>query len=64
MSATWTPPGGPSRRRPRRGLAGGYRLDMAAEDLRGACRALGEITGESVDADLLTRLFATFCVGK
>ena len=48
----------------REGLADGYRLDMAAEDLRGACRALGEITGESVDADLLTRLFATFCVGK
>ena len=48
----------------RRALAEGARLDMVAEDLRQACRLLGEITGESVTADVLRRLFSAFCLGK
>jgi len=46
------------------GLARGLPLDMIAEDLRQACRALGQITGESTDADLLAQIFSSFCVGK
>jgi tRNA modification GTPase len=38
--------------------------ELAAEDLRGAQSALGELTG-AVDADaLLGRIFAGFCIGK
>jgi tRNA modification GTPase len=51
----------------RSALAGwqqGLGLDAVAEDIRVACRALGEITGETVEGDLLERIFATFCVGK
>lgn len=38
--------------------------DLAAEELRQAQRALGEITGEVSSEDLLGRIFASFCVGK
>ena len=42
--------------------AGG--LELAAEDLRRAHDALGEIAGK-VDADrLLGHIFASFCIGK
>jgi tRNA modification GTPase len=38
--------------------------ELAAEELRAAQDALGEITGR-LDADaLLGRIFATFCIGK
>ncbi|KFL36143.1 tRNA uridine-5-carboxymethylaminomethyl(34) synthesis GTPase MnmE [Arenimonas donghaensis] len=38
--------------------------ELAAEELRGAQAALGEITGQ-VDADaLLGRIFSSFCIGK
>ncbi|HEY7672371.1 MAG TPA: tRNA uridine-5-carboxymethylaminomethyl(34) synthesis GTPase MnmE [Gammaproteobacteria bacterium] len=40
------------------------RLEVAAEELRGAQAALGEITGEVTSDDLLGRIFATFCIGK
>ena len=33
-------------------------------DLRSALIALGEITGKSVDADVVDRIFSRFCVGK
>lgn len=46
------------------GIHRGLGLDAVAEDLRHACSALGEITGETVEGDLLARIFATFCVGK
>jgi tRNA modification GTPase len=40
------------------------RTELAAEDVRLALRALGEVTGR-VDVDeVLDRLFATFCIGK
>jgi len=39
-------------------------LDLLAEELRLAQRALGEITGELLPDDLLGAIFASFCIGK
>jgi tRNA modification GTPase len=39
-------------------------LELAAEELRGAQTALGELTGELTSDDLLGEIFATFCIGK
>ena len=39
-------------------------LDLLAEELRLAHRALGEITGEFSSEDLLGEIFAGFCIGK
>ena len=39
-------------------------LDCVATDIRGALHALGEITGTDVDAAVIDRIFARFCVGK
>lgn len=39
-------------------------FDMIAIDVREALDALGEITGEVTTADVLTRMFSSFCVGK
>ncbi len=38
--------------------------DMIALDLQDALDALGEITGEVTTADVLNRMFGSFCVGK
>jgi tRNA modification GTPase len=38
--------------------------ELAAEELRLAQQALGEITGEFTPDDLLGRIFAEFCIGK
>jgi tRNA modification GTPase len=46
----------------RQELAGA--LELAAEELRGAQTALGELTGELTSDDLLGEIFATFCIGK
>ena len=42
----------------------GAALELAAEELRGAQSALGELTGELTSDDLLGEIFATFCIGK
>ena len=39
-------------------------LDLLAEELRLAQRALGEITGEFSADDLLGVIFSRFCIGK
>ena len=39
-------------------------LDLLAEELRLAHRALGEITGEFSADDLLGVIFSSFCIGK
>jgi tRNA modification GTPase len=39
-------------------------LDLFAEELRLAHRALGEITGEFTPDDLLGEIFSRFCIGK
>jgi len=38
--------------------------ELAAEELKTALAALGEITGEFSSEDLLGRIFASFCIGK
>ncbi|HEY9545346.1 MAG TPA: tRNA uridine-5-carboxymethylaminomethyl(34) synthesis GTPase MnmE, partial [Solimonas sp.] len=38
--------------------------ELAAEELKGALTALGEITGEFSSEDLLGRIFSNFCIGK
>jgi tRNA modification GTPase len=42
----------------------GLPLEVLAVDLRGAWFALGEITGETVDEQLVNRIFRDFCIGK
>lgn len=39
-------------------------VELMAEDLRQAQRALGEITGEFTPDDLLGEIFSGFCIGK
>ena len=45
-------------------LAARASVELVAEELRLAQRALGEITGEFTSEDLLGRIFASFCIGK
>lgn len=42
----------------------GVSLDLLAMDLQDAVSALGEITGEVTSEDVLSTMFANFCVGK
>jgi tRNA modification GTPase len=39
-------------------------MELFAEELRLAQRALGEITGEFTSDDLLGQIFRSFCIGK
>ena len=42
----------------------GMTLDMCAVDLSAALDALGEITGETMSEQVISEVFARFCVGK
>lgn len=42
----------------------GVPLDLVVIDVREALGALGEITGDTVDEDIVDRIFSDFCVGK
>lgn len=48
----------------RAALFAGATTELAAEELRLAQQALGEITGEVTTEDLLGRIFSEFCIGK
>ena len=48
----------------RQALAEAARLELAAEDVRLAARALDRITGRIDPEAVLGRIFATFCIGK
>ncbi len=45
-------------------LAAGEPPELAAVDARRALDAMGRVTGETVDAELLDAIFARFCIGK
>jgi tRNA modification GTPase len=46
------------------GIEAGIPDDFITIDLTGALNALGEITGETVQEELLETIFSSFCVGK
>lgn len=46
------------------GLDQGMPLDVILVDVQAAWRALGQITGETADDALITRIFSAFCLGK
>ncbi|MFH1452529.1 MAG: tRNA uridine-5-carboxymethylaminomethyl(34) synthesis GTPase MnmE [Armatimonadota bacterium] len=39
-------------------------IDFIAIDLRGAWSKLGEIIGETIEADIANKIFSEFCIGK
>ena len=45
-------------------LRNGEALDFAEIDIRSAWTTLGEITGESVNDDIVNEIFSRFCLGK
>jgi len=39
-------------------------IELAAEDIRLACRAIGKITGQVEVNEVLDKIFSSFCIGK
>ena len=39
-------------------------IELAAEDIRLACRAIGKITGRVAVDEILDKIFSSFCIGK
>ena len=39
-------------------------IELAAEDIRLACRAIGKITGRVEVDEVLDKIFSSFCIGK
>jgi len=50
--------------RARASVRDGLMADFIAVDLTDAWHTLGEITGETVDDELIHSIFKNFCVGK
>ncbi len=48
----------------RKALAENIPADLLADDIRDAISALGEIVGEITTTDILSSIFANFCIGK
>ena len=47
-----------------KGLQKKRSFELVAADLRNALEALAEVTGQSIDEDVLDKIFSTFCIGK
>jgi len=45
-------------------IEAGLPEDLAAIDLRQCYEALGRITGEALEDDLIDKIFSEFCLGK
>lgn len=45
-------------------IYGGHALEVCCSELEGAMAALGELDGRTVSEDIVSRIFADFCVGK
>lgn len=41
-----------------------FAIDLASIDVRNAWSALGEITGETLEEDIIDKIFSEFCIGK
>lgn len=39
-------------------------IDLASIDIRNAWSSLGEITGETIEEDIIDKIFSEFCIGK
>jgi len=46
------------------GLEAGFPVDIAADEIRRSWHELGAITGDTVDEDVIDRIFEKFCLGK
>lgn len=42
----------------------GLPMDLVAIDIKGAAESLGEITGDTLQSEIIDRIFADFCIGK
>lgn len=45
-------------------LESGFSIDFASIDARDAWSSLGQITGDTMEEDLLDKIFSEFCIGK
>ena len=46
------------------GLNGGLSTDLVAQDIRDVLEAIGTITGEVSNQEILGHIFSKFCIGK
>jgi tRNA modification GTPase len=45
-------------------LKSGLSIDLASIDIRSAWSYMGEITGETMEEDIIDKIFSEFCIGK
>ncbi len=53
-----------SLRRAEEALEMGISTDLVAQDIHGVLDAVGEITGQVTNSEILARIFSEFCIGK